>query len=230
MRAGAAAAPRGAPYRRTASGRALPWRLRCTLVHHAEYYRGLELAQQALRGAGAEPGARARAVHAAMAPAFADTPAAPQRACRAGCAHCCHLPVGVTFAEALALAAALRANAALAARVLAAARDTADLAWQELALLPCPLLTDGTCAAYELRPLPCRALASSDADACRAARDSRGAAPLDDVAFVRGLGAAAALAAADPPGTRELRAALAALLHGDAAGHAARFRAARGPS
>jgi hypothetical protein len=182
-------------------------------VSQSDYYRGVEVAQQALAGAAASPQARAAAVHEAMAGPFADTPLAAQHACRAGCDHCCHLPVGITFGETLRLVDALAALPAVAPRVADAARATAHRSWRELATLPCPLLQDRRCCVHDARPLPCRALASTDADAC--ARGLRGSAnvPVDDAAFVRGLGAAAALAAADAPvGRRELRSALAAVL------------------
>jgi hypothetical protein len=189
-----------------------------------EYYRGVETAARAL--AAHPPGAAAAAaVHAAVDVMTAATRAAP-RACAAGCAHCCHFPVGITLAEAHRLATALAGNAAAIARVVAAAHDTAAMPWSALVGRPCPLLVAGVCVAYAARPVPCRSLASADATACAAAlADATAAVPRDEVAYWRGLGAAATLAAAGP-GSRELRSALAAVLtHPDDA--TAAFAAAR---
>ncbi|MFY9343606.1 MAG: YkgJ family cysteine cluster protein, partial [Planctomycetota bacterium] len=135
----------------------------------AEYYRGVEAASRAVAAAGARsPAVTAAAVHAALTPLLAGEPGGSARACREGCGHCCHFPVGVTFGEAMLLAAAVR-EPALAAAVLGAAATTADRAWPELVGTPCPLLRAGRCAAYAIRPLPCRALASADATACERA-------------------------------------------------------------
>lgn len=197
---------------------------------NSEYYRGLERAQGALDAAPPDPDRRAAAVHRAMTPLFARTPAAGDRACRAGCDACCHFPVGVTWPEAMRLSAYVAASPALTNRVLAAARASRPLAWAALAGSPCPLLADGECGAYAARPLPCRAMASADADACAAAVHGHANVPIDEIAFARGLGAAAALASDGAPmGTRELRAALAALLTHPPAARAAAFAAARGP-
>lgn len=186
---------------------------------HAEFYRGAEAAAAAAAAATAadpSPVAAARAVHAALQPLLAAGPDSPPRACRAGCAHCCHFPVGVTFAEALLLHQTLAAEPVLHAAVLANARADADRPWLDLVGRPCPLLVAGRCATYDSRPLPCRALASSDDAACAAALRGTGTAPRDEAAFWRGLGAASVLAAGQPGPSRELRRVLCALA--DAAG------------
>jgi hypothetical protein len=184
-------------------------------TNHAEFYRGAEAAAAAI-ASGASPTAAARAVHQAMLPLLAEGPGSPPRACRAGCAHCCHFPVGVTFAEALLLHRTLAAEPGLHAAVLANARADAERPWRELVGRPCPLLTDGRCSAYDSRPLPCRALASSDDAACAAVLRGTGTAPRDEAAFWRGLGAASVLAKGQPGPSRELRSVLCALA--DAAG------------
>ena len=197
---------------------------------HGEFYRGAEAASAALAAhAHADPAERAAAVHTAMAPLLADPGDGAPRACRDGCAHCCHFPVGITYGEALRLAAAVTTSPPLHARVLTAVAADDDRDWRQLIGRPCPLLHDGRCSTYAARPLPCRALVSSDAAACAEALHGGGAAPRDEVAFWRGLGAAATLAAHEPAGSRELRSALAALLAvGDEPGAAAiAFRAAR---
>ncbi|MCU0867085.1 MAG: YkgJ family cysteine cluster protein [Planctomycetes bacterium] len=190
-----------------------------------EYYRGLEVATAALQGRqGAAP--RAAAVLAAATGLFATTERHEQLACRAGCSHCCHFPVGITYGEALLLAAALADDAVSGAAIRASAAATEALPWSALVGQPCPLLAADRCRHHASRPLPCRALGSTDADACAQALTGHAAVPRDEAAFWRGLGAAAALAAEPPGGARELRSALAALL-ARPADPAAAFRAAR---
>ena len=95
-------------------------------------------------------------------------------ACTSGCAHCCKLHVSISAPEAIVLAAFLTDTvkpndlATLAARVEAMAvrvalldhdgrmRDNGD----------CPLLVDGRCSVYPVRPLACAAANSLDAAAC----------------------------------------------------------------
>lgn len=183
--------------------------------NQGEYYRGAEAAGSAIaattRG---DAAAVAAAVHAGLAALLRDTPDADGRACHRGCDACCHYPVGVTFGEAVLLARAVRADARLRERVLVGATATAGVPWPDLVGTACPLLVDGACAAYTIRPLPCRALASRDDAACARALAAPGTAdvPRDEAAFWRGLGASAALAGTNGLGTRELRAAVAALL------------------
>jgi len=74
--------------------------------------------------------------------------------CRRGCAFCCHVAVDVTPLEAIRLAEHQRA-AGLGPPAAAAARHA-----------PCPLLADGSCTAYAIRPFACRSLFSPDARAC----------------------------------------------------------------
>ena len=180
---------------------------------HTAFYRGLERAQRSLH-AGGPPAARAASAHRLLDDLVAATKAT--WACRAGCAHCCRHPVGVTFDEALALCSAIRALPAatavrVAADVTAAAQAVRGESWRALAGVPCPLLDGDRCAVYAARPLGCRAWGSTDAQAC--ARNAAGEAvaiPFDAQAFGLGLGIGRALAG--EPGHRELRAAVAAVL------------------
>lgn len=184
-------------------------------MSQAEFYRGVEAAQQALRSAKPDAHARCTAVAAALDAMVATTETATLRACRDGCAHCCHHPVGVTLPEAMTLVAAVRAlphprRTELELRIADAAATTRDVPWAQLAHQPCPLLDpQQRCSLYIARPLPCRAWTSTDADRC-AAPGPLGI-PFDRAAFLAGLGAASALRS-DGPEPRELRSALASLL------------------
>jgi len=102
-------------------------------------------------------------------------------ACGPGCPYCCHIRLTGSAPEILLLLAHIRAtwDADAIARLTRKVRNT-DLATRGKAdgerarqRLPCPLLQDGSCAAHAVRPLSCRAVASVDAGACRAAYASR---------------------------------------------------------
>ena len=186
-------------------------------TNQAEFYGGLERASDAISACSADRIAQAAAVHDAIQPLLDNTDDATELACRRGCSHCCHFPVGVTFAEALRLADTINKQPELRDRVLAANAATATHSWEQLVAVPCPLLVDDACTAHEARPMPCRALGSRDAEACEAALTTDEAPPRDEVAWWRGLGAASALAKPHPAnpqtgGTRELRAAVSAIL------------------
>jgi len=202
-------------------------------MSQSDFYRGVERAAGALAAASAtasapEPAARAALVHDAIGPLLDATTMRAAHACRRGCDHCCHLPVGVTLGEALRLADAVRAEASLAARVATAATATAARTWLGLVGEPCPLLVDGACAVHAARPLPCRSLASTDAASCARGLAGTGHVAADDEAYWLGLGAADVLANAEPAnGTRELRSALRAVLASRPGDEAAAFRAAR---
>jgi len=203
-------------------------------MSNTAFYRALEQATQRI-AAGPIDGAAARVQHGLDAD-LAGMAAAPHRACRAGCAFCCHHPVGITWLEAERLCDALDQlpqdqQDRIADRLAGSARGTADLTWANLARQPCPLLEDDRCSVYDARPVPCRSFASFDRDACERNHRGAGDIPMDSEALAAGLGASAALAQATPNGdARELRAAMAAVLavppHDAAAKHAA-FLAAR---
>jgi Fe-S-cluster containining protein len=95
--------------------------------------------------------------------------------CGAGCYHCCHQMVGVTGAE-LALAREavdalpepLREHTRARIAEIAERGKGLDQAGWWQARLRCPLLDDdGRCLIHAARPLPCRAMNSSNADTCR---------------------------------------------------------------
>ena len=95
-------------------------------------------------------------------------------ACKRGCYHCCWATVGVVAPEAIYLAEGLRAQ--LPQGELSALTDRAENQGQRLqqmnrgerldARMPCALLRDGGCSAYQNRPLVCRWACSSSLQAC----------------------------------------------------------------
>lgn len=200
----------------------------CMSTNQSEFYRGLERAGQALqRATSASQAALATIVHEAVEPLLSDTAQAKDLACRAGCSHCCHYPVGITFPEAMRLAEAIKQRPGLRNRVQTAATEVGDQAWHELIGQPCPLLVDNSCAIHDDRPMPCRALGSLDKQACEDALTTDRQPPRDEVAWWRGLGASQALATYELPGSRELRSSLSAILSVDDEAAKQAFLAAR---
>jgi Fe-S-cluster containining protein len=103
----------------------------------------------------------------------------PPPACGVNCTFCCSIRVSMTPAEADLLAAYFTETldaaglAGLKARVSEAAAKRAA----GVARVPCPLLSDGACSAYPVRPFACRAWHSYSRDDCEAdERDPRGVA------------------------------------------------------
>jgi hypothetical protein len=104
-------------------------------------------------------------------------PPDPPIACGEGCAHCCLLLAEVRPAEALYMAAHLRAVLsadrldAVRAKVVAVARRVRgmDKHARAEARIPCSLLEEERCSVYEARPFACRACNSSSAADCEAA-------------------------------------------------------------
>ncbi|MBI3249670.1 MAG: hypothetical protein HYZ50_24495 [Deltaproteobacteria bacterium] len=139
----------------------------------------------------------------ADAHAWADTlidrsPERDRRACRAGCAFCCYLPtVLVTAAEAVELAAWLHEHCppadleAVRQRLAARLKSKMVPPPAEAAAepLPCALLHDNRCLAYDVRPLKCRGWTSLRREACEQSYghgQSSEQIPADAYAFVMG--------------------------------------------
>ena len=102
-------------------------------------------------------------------------------ACRAGCMWCCTLSqIAASPPEVIRIAQHLRATRtpdqldALAARLRQREGRLAAMSPERRgrARLPCALLVDNRCSVYEIRPLACRGVTSSSADACEASYNS----------------------------------------------------------
>lgn len=105
--------------------------------------------------------------------------------CRRGCTFCCHVSVSVTPCEAIRIATAMRRGAIpdRSAAVGEGARAAAGIGRR-----PCPLLVDGACSAYAVRPFACRALFSSSAKRCEEGfQDSAAAVRVPSLAWPRFL-------------------------------------------
>jgi Fe-S-cluster containining protein len=126
------------------------------------------------------------------------TPPAQPLACRPGCAFCCYLPVAVTPAEALYLAAWLRQQ--LATEGLATVRThlaTEAVVRRQLSSdasavvqRPCVFLRDAQCSVYAARPLACRWYTSVDRSRCERAFQAKtpdADVPADPTTFLLGM-------------------------------------------
>ena len=131
----------------------------------------------------------------------------PRLHCKEGCHYCCCKPgVLVSIPELLRLLARIQSTFSAAEvcelrgraeryRSLLGERNFNDLVNESI---PCPLLVDGRCSVYDVRPLVCRGYNSTDVDACRKAHADRTArvpifAMLKDVTDGATVGAAQAL-------------------------------------
>jgi Fe-S-cluster containining protein len=105
------------------------------------------------------------------------TPVPQPPVCKSGCDFCCYNQVELSTLEALLLGNFLVARFSQESLQLLLERVKTSLARRagktkvQLAAmrneLPCPLLEDGHCSIYEVRPLMCRAMHSLEVDACR---------------------------------------------------------------
>lgn len=118
-------------------------------------------------------------------------------ACGKGCSFCCHINVSVTIPEAILVATALRHEyREFAAAVQATATQTAGFNEIERFRrgLPCPMLKDGACGIYDVRPTACRAYLATDARKCEAslesARTTGTPSPVESLAYPQQISAA----------------------------------------
>jgi Fe-S-cluster containining protein len=143
------------------------------------------------RGIRLEPvlsGAEAIARYADEALAIVHDEYRPPLECRVGCCYCCCKPgVLATIPEFLRLlhyvwsTFSAQEREALIDRAHQYAGQMAGRSFNDLVddLVPCPLLVDGRCSVYEVRPLVCRGYNSTNVEACRAAsRDATATVPI----------------------------------------------------
>lgn len=99
-----------------------------------------------------------------------------EAACRPGCAHCCHLRVGVSIPELLVVFYELKAQSTQegleffktqVAKTLARGNTLKEEFWHG-SQTSCPFLAGGGhCLIYAIRPFSCRAYHSTDENVCR---------------------------------------------------------------
>jgi Fe-S-cluster containining protein len=112
-----------------------------------------------------------------------------QTDCKVGCAWCCHQLVVVTnFADGRAILKAAKER--MSKRELKAfkrlvrkqAKQISALTHEEAELRqwPCPLLKEGKCSVYDVRPVACRTVFSSDSNCCKAMMEANDFEQLSD--------------------------------------------------
>ncbi len=151
-------------------------------------------------------GSMARARHAdleaAVDAAFSASPDGEETrraiACRKGCYFCCHVHVQATIPDAILVASAIRDGTV--EDFSPAIRDTAariaglDADQRYRQAIPCPMLKEGACGIYAVRPTACRAYLATDARQCEASLDQARAggtpAAVESLAYPQQLSAA----------------------------------------
>jgi Fe-S-cluster containining protein len=91
-------------------------------------------------------------------------------ACKPGCSWCCHERVSVSAPEVFRIVDALSGGPhaqAVLERAQRVEKATADAEPGDRPPIPCPLLEEGRCLVYAVRPLLCRAANATDATPCR---------------------------------------------------------------
>jgi len=119
-------------------------------------------------------------------------------ACRKGCYFCCHVHVQATIPDAILVAMAIRKGTVddFSPRIRETAQRIAslDAAQRYRQAIPCPMLNDGVCGIYEVRPTACRAYLATDAKQCESSLNtaSAGAAPspVESLAYPQQISAA----------------------------------------
>ncbi len=91
-----------------------------------------------------------------------------QIACARGCFHCCTTYVSTSLPEVFRLARGVYGNGATSLRVYAAAAKSKAMpqGQREIDRVHCPILVDGACSEYDVRPLVCRAVLSTSLESC----------------------------------------------------------------
>lgn len=106
--------------------------------------------------------------------------------CRKGCSFCCYLKVTATILEVIRIAAALDGEPSRdrSSILISTADKVTGLSDRDRLArkVPCPLLIDGACSIYEVRPVTCRALLSRSASLCE--RQFNASAAPDDALLV----------------------------------------------
>ena len=114
----------------------------------------------------------------AMAGLIAST-LTPPLACKAGCSYCCHYKVGARAEEVFQIVDYVRTRFS-APRLQRLQEDVARNAAtmrgqtseeQVAANLPCPLLDNGQCSVYAVRPASCRKFHATDVAGCKQSFD-----------------------------------------------------------
>ena len=168
---------------------AVTWGLPNPTTEAAILGMALVIRERMAAGAGEDRAAQAAELAAVMLDkTLSKMPQAPAIACAKGCSYCCHVTVAVSAPEVFRIARLLRARAddGPSGKSSIAERARARTAGSMEALValrtPCPLLVDGDCSIYDMRPLACRQFVSMDAAGCRSAYE-RGS---SDLPFVPG--------------------------------------------
>jgi Fe-S-cluster containining protein len=134
----------------------------------------------------------------------------PPLHCKEGCSYCCCKPGVLTSIPEL-LRILDHVQSTFSADAVSELRERARRYARQIAgrnfndpvneSVPCPLLVDGRCSVYEVRPLTCRGYNSMNVDACRSAHENRDVlipifSLLKDITDGTTVGAAQALKAA----------------------------------
>jgi Fe-S-cluster containining protein len=106
--------------------------------------------------------------------------------CKAGCSDCCSMALNITQDEAKAIAMASGRTA-----LVPVYDDDTEDAIKRYEGVPCPMLVDGLCSVYAVRPLACRVHYSVDSDAllCKIVRGANIRSPTLDTQRFQMLGA-----------------------------------------